>query len=47
LQLIGAWRADRSRRAQLPLIISGGISAIAGISFAAMAAQHVAPTAPT
>jgi hypothetical protein len=42
LQLTRAWRADRSRRVQLPLIISGGISAIAGIFFAATAAQHVA-----
>jgi hypothetical protein len=42
LQLTRAWRADRSRRVQLSLIISGGISAIAGISFAAMASQHIA-----
>jgi hypothetical protein len=42
LQLTRAWRDDRSRRAQLPLIISGGISAIASIFFAAMATQHVA-----
>jgi hypothetical protein len=42
LQLIRAWRTDRSRRVQLPLIISGAVSAIAGISFAAIASQHVA-----
>jgi hypothetical protein len=42
LQLTRAWRADRSRRVQLPLIISGGISAVVGISFVAMASQHVA-----
>jgi hypothetical protein len=42
LQLTRAWRADRPRRVQLPLIISGGISAIVGISFVAMASQHVA-----
>ena len=42
LQLILAWRTDQSRRAQLPLIISGVISAIAGITFAAMASEHVA-----
>jgi hypothetical protein len=42
LQLTEAWRTDRSRRVQLPLIISGAVSAIAGISFAAIASQHVA-----
>jgi hypothetical protein len=42
LQLTVAWRADRSRPAQLPLIISGAISAIAGIFFAATATQHLA-----
>jgi hypothetical protein len=42
LQLILAGRAGRSRRAQLPLIISGAVSAIAGIFFAATAGQHVA-----
>jgi hypothetical protein len=42
LQLIRAWRSDRSRRVQLPLIISGATSAIAGVSFAAIASQHVA-----
>jgi hypothetical protein len=42
LQLTRAWRADQSRRARLPLIISGGISAIVGISSVAMASQHVA-----
>ena len=42
LRLTRAWRADRYRRVQLPLIISGGISAIVGISFVAMASQHVA-----
>ena len=42
LQLTVAWRADRSRRVQLPLILSGGISAIAGITYIAMASGHVA-----
>jgi hypothetical protein len=42
LQLTRAWRLDRPRRVQLPLIISGGISTIVGFSFAAMASQHVA-----
>jgi hypothetical protein len=42
LQLARGWHVERSRRAQLPLILSGGISTIAGVSFAAMAMQHVA-----
>ena len=42
LQLLHAWRAVTPRRAQLPLIFSGAISAIAGITFAAMAAQRTA-----
>jgi hypothetical protein len=42
LQLARAWRAGRPRRVQLPLIISGGVSAVAGIFFAATASQHVA-----
>jgi hypothetical protein len=42
LQLAVAWRADRSRRVQLPLILSGGISAIAGVTYIAMASGHVA-----
>ncbi len=42
LQLASAWRAEESRRVQLPLIVSGAISALAGITFAAMAGEHVA-----
>ena len=42
LQLLDAWRAATSRRAQLPLILSGAISALAGIAFAAMAGQRTA-----
>jgi len=42
LQLTRAWRTDRPRRVQLPLTTSGAISAIAGVSFAAMASQHIA-----
>ena len=40
MQLVHAWRADGSRRGQLPLLLSGAISAIAGISFAALAREH-------
>ena len=40
LQLLHAWRAATPRRAQLPLILSGAISALAGVTFAAMASQR-------
>jgi hypothetical protein len=43
LQLIRAWRADGPRRIQLPLILSGAISAVVGAVFAATSGQHVAP----
>jgi len=42
LQLLHAWRAATPRRTQLPLILSGAISAIAGIAFATMASQRTA-----
>lgn len=42
LQLLQAWGAATARRAQLPLIVSGALSTIAGIAFAAMAAQPTA-----
>ncbi len=42
LQLTVAWRADRSRRIQLPLILSGGISVIAGVTSLAMVSSHYA-----
>lgn len=42
LQVAGALRAGRPRRAQLPLIISGTVSTIVGATFIAMATQHVA-----
>jgi len=45
LQLARAWRAGGSRRVRLPLIISGALSAIAGIAFAASASKDIAPLA--
>jgi uncharacterized membrane protein HdeD (DUF308 family) len=42
LQVAGAWRAGRPRRAQLPLLLSGAISAVVGVTFVTMASQHVA-----
>lgn len=46
LQLLRARRAGDSQRARVPLMLSGGISAIAGLSFVASASNDVAQLAP-
>lgn len=42
LQLAGAVRAGRPRRAQVPLMLSGGISTVVGATFLGMGSQHEA-----